>query len=45
LVRSFHDWQVILSEYSEFSVAYGRIKAFETVIARRPDGALGAPAA
>lgn len=45
LVRSFCDWQVILFEYSEFTVADGRIKAFETVIARRPDGALSAPAA
>lgn len=45
LVRSFLDWQVISSERSEFSVADGRIKAFETVIARRPFGTPDAPAA
>lgn len=36
LVRSFSDWEVIGSESREFTVADGRIKAFETVTARKP---------
>jgi len=41
LARRFDDWTIVHAEASAFPAANGRIKAFETVVARKP----GAPAA
>lgn len=36
LAASFGGWQLLDAAYREFTLADGRVKAFETVIARRP---------
>ena len=43
LEASFAGWQVLEAASSEFAAADGRVKAFETVIARKSDVARSAP--
>lgn len=39
LARHFDGWEILLSEASRFPAANGRIKAFETLVARKPGAA------